>query len=47
MCFWTIYLQISLNIIKGDQASIIGAATDFVKELEHNLQSLSAKKQMK
>ncbi|KNA18543.1 hypothetical protein SOVF_069780, partial [Spinacia oleracea] len=32
---------------RGDQASIVGAAINFVKELEHNLQSLSAKKQMK
>ncbi|XP_057515571.1 transcription factor bHLH94-like [Amaranthus tricolor] len=32
---------------RGDQASIVGAAINFVKELEHNLQNLSAKKQMK
>uniref|UniRef100_A0A803KPB5 BHLH domain-containing protein n=2 Tax=Chenopodium quinoa TaxID=63459 RepID=A0A803KPB5_CHEQI len=32
---------------RGDQASIVGAAINFVKELEHNVQNLSAKKQMK
>lgn len=29
---------------RGDQASIVGGAIDFVKELEHTLQSLEAKK---
>ncbi|GAV76208.1 HLH domain-containing protein [Cephalotus follicularis] len=32
---------------RGDQASIIGGAIDFVKELEQLLQSLEAKKKMK
>lgn len=30
--------------MQGDQASIVGGAIDFVKELEHILQSLEAKK---
>ncbi|KAE8693248.1 Transcription factor bHLH94 [Hibiscus syriacus] len=32
---------------RGDQASIIGGAINFVKELEHFLQSLEARKRMK
>ncbi|GLT38307.1 hypothetical protein SLA2020_125640 [Shorea laevis] len=32
---------------RGDQASIIGGAINFVKELEHRLQLLSAQKEMK
>lgn len=31
-------------ILQGDQASIVGGAIDFVKELEHILQSLEAQK---
>lgn len=31
-------------VLKGDQASIVGGAIEFVKELEHILQSLEAKK---
>lgn len=34
-------------ILKGDQASIVGGAIDFVKELEQHLQSLEAKKRMR
>lgn len=30
--------------MQGDQASIVGGAIDFVKELEHTLQSLETKK---
>lgn len=33
--------------IKGDQASIVGGAIDFVKELEQLLQSLEAQKRMR
>lgn len=33
--------------LKGDQASIIGGAIDFVKELEQLLQSLEAQKRMR
>lgn len=32
------------NILQGDQASIVGGAIDFVKELEQQLQSLEAQK---
>ena len=34
-------------IVKGDQASIVGGAIDFVKELEQLLQSLEAQKRMR
>ncbi|KAK9910079.1 hypothetical protein M0R45_034054 [Rubus argutus] len=34
-------------IQRGDQASIVGGAIDFVKELEQHLQSLEAKKRMR
>ncbi|KAM5555799.1 transcription factor bHLH57 [Rosa sericea] len=34
-------------IQRGDQASIVGGAIDFVKELEQHLQSLEAQKRMK
>lgn len=33
-------------IIQGDQASIIGGAINFVKELEHHLQTLEAQKRI-
>lgn len=33
-----------LSFIQGDQASIVGGAIEFVKELEHILQSLEAQK---
>ena len=34
-------------MVQGDQASIIGGAINFVKELEHRLQLLSAQKEVK
>uniref|UniRef100_A0A3Q7JXP1 BHLH domain-containing protein n=1 Tax=Solanum lycopersicum TaxID=4081 RepID=A0A3Q7JXP1_SOLLC len=34
----------SSHVQRADQASIIGGAINFVKELEHNLQTLRAKK---
>ncbi|GAB2291151.1 hypothetical protein Dimus_025410 [Dionaea muscipula] len=37
----------SSHVQRGDQASIIGGAIDFVKELEQLLQSLQAKKRMR
>lgn len=32
------------EMVQGDQASIVGGAIEFVKELEHHLQSLEAQK---
>jgi hypothetical protein len=32
------------NLLQGDQASIVGGAIEFVKELEHQLQCLEAQK---
>lgn len=41
-----IYMQCPTDLIymQGDQASIVGGAIDYVKELEHLLQSLEAQK---
>ncbi|KAF8379823.1 hypothetical protein HHK36_029272 [Tetracentron sinense] len=39
--------RVVIDLKKGDQASIIGGAIDFVKELEQLLQSLEAQKRMR
>ncbi|KAK8946103.1 Transcription factor bHLH94 [Platanthera guangdongensis] len=38
------FLSLAINALQGDQASIVGGAIDFVKELEHLLQSLEVQK---